>query len=323
MTLIRPSRRDILRLAAAAPGFALPAIARADLGAPALDNPAHFRFSLGDARLTVISDGFFMQSMKALGINADRAKLEAELAAYFLPQDANYAHTNHLLIEMGEAKVLVDVGSGSRFVETTGRLMSNLEGAGIDPATISHVFITHAHPDHIWGIRDDFDEPIFPDATYFIGEAEHDYWLKDGLVDTVATEDQQFVVGAVNSLKADGVDWQLVGDGEEIAPGMRAIASPGHTAGHMSLHLDTGGRELIVTGDALSQVWLNFAHPGWYNGIDQDPEQTVASRNAMLDRAAADKIALVGYHFPFPGVGHVLREGDAFRFVPALWKFIE
>jgi len=321
MTLIRPTRREILKLAAIAPGFALPAMARADLGAPGRENPGHFHFSLGEAKMTVISDGFFNQPISDIAVNADRAEVEAAIERYFLLKEANYAHTNHLLVELGDARVLVDVGSGSRFFDTAGRLVTNMEAAGIDPDSITHVFITHAHPDHIWGIRDDFDEPIFPGAEYIIGEVEHGYWMQDGLANAVAPEDQQFVVGAVNSINVEGVDWTMVQDGAEIAPGISVMNSFGHTAGHMSLRVESNGKQLLAIGDAFAQTWMNFAHPDWYNDIDADPVQTVASRNAILDMASADGIALLGYHFPFPGVGHVLREGGSFRFVPALWQF--
>ncbi|WP_137703117.1 MBL fold metallo-hydrolase [Marimonas lutisalis] len=321
MTLIRPTRRDLLKLAAVAPAFALPAAARAQLGAPAAANPAHFRFTLGEAQVTVISDGFFTQPVDGLGVNAGEGAVVDFLKAHYLNSEQNYAHTNHVFVELGDAKVLVDVGSGSRFFSTTGRLVANMEAAGIDPSSITHVFITHAHPDHIWGIRDDFDEAIFPDAAYFIGEAEHAYWMQDDLANKVAPEDQQFVVGAVNSINVDGVEWNFVTDGDEIAPGISVMNSFGHTAGHMSLRVESGGKQLIATGDALSHGWLNFAHPEWYNGIDADPEATVASRKAMLDMAAADGIALLGYHFPFPGAGHVVRDGEAYRFIPALWQF--
>ncbi len=321
MTLIRPTRREILKLAAIAPGFALPAMARADLGAPGRENPGHFHFSLGEAKMTVISDGFFNQPISDIAVNAGRAEVEAAIERYFLSKEANYAHTNHLLVELGDARVLVDVGSGSRFFDTAGRLVTNMEAAGIDPDSITHVFITHAHPDHIWGIRDDFDEPIFPGAEYIIGEVEHGYWMQDGLANAVAPEDQQFVVGAVNSINVEGVDWTMVQDGAEIAPGISVMNSFGHTAGHMSLRVESNGKQLLAIGDAFAQTWMNFAHPDWYNDIDADPVQTVASRNAILDMASADGIALLGYHFPFPGVGHVAREGDSFRFVPALWQF--
>ncbi len=325
--LITPNRRDILRLAAMAPAFALPAfvmpaLARADLGAPTVANPAHFHFSLGAARLTVLSDGFFTLPTSGLGVNAAPADVQALLAAHYLPTDLGYSHTNHLLVDLGAARVLVDVGSGTRWLGTAGRLMANMEAAGIAPDSITHVVITHAHPDHIWGIRDEFDEAIFPQAEYIIGATERAHWTQDGLVDRVAPEAQQFVLGAVNSIAARE-DWTLAEDGHEIAPGIRLIATPGHTPGHMSLVVEDGGKQLIALGDSMSHAVLNFARPDWFNGFDTDGAQTVATRARLLDMAAADGMAVLGYHFPFPGVGHVLKSAEAYEFLPALWKFSE
>ncbi len=321
MPLARPSRRDLLRLAAAMPAFAMPAALRAEIGPPAGDQPAYFRFTLGEARLTIVSDGWFAQPMAGQAINADPEEKLAFLKAHYLDLERNYAHTNHLYIELGEARVLVDVGSGGRFMPTSGRLMANLEAAGIDPFAITHVAMTHAHPDHIWGIRDDFDEVIFPDAEFVIGEAEHAYWLQDGLVERVPETKQQFVVGAVNSLTTEGLDWTLARDGHEVVPGVRMLATPGHTVGHMSVELESGGKRLLVLGDCMTQAWLNFAHPEWVASRDDIPDLTTATRLRLLDRAATERIAVLGYHFPFPGVGHVMRAGGAYEFVPALWQF--
>lgn len=321
MTFFKPSRREILKLAAAAPAFALPGAVRAQLGAPSGENPTHFRFTLGDTRLTILSDGYFSLSTRDVGVNADPADVQAFLSRHFLSPDMGYSHTNHLLIEKGDAVILVDVGSGARFLDTVGNLMTNVESAGIDPSSITHVVITHAHPDHIWGIRDDFDEPLFPDAQYFLGQAEHAYWMQDDLVNQVAPTEQQFVLGAVNSITAEGLEWNLLADGEEIVPGVRMIATPGHTLGHMSVMLEDGDKQLIALGDSLSHAYLSFQRPDWYNGIDHDGDLTVKTRMGLLDMCAADRIAVIGYHFPFPGVGHVLREGDSYSFVPALWQF--
>ncbi|WP_370049705.1 MULTISPECIES: MBL fold metallo-hydrolase [Salipiger] len=321
MTLFKPSRRDILAMAAAAPALTLPAVTRAELGAPATGNPTHFAFTLGEAKITVISDGSLQLPADGLGVNADPEEVKAFLERHFLSPETNYSHTNHLLVEIGEATVLIDVGSGNRFLDTAGRLMANLDAAGIDPSTITHVVITHAHPDHIWGIRDDFDEAILPDAAYFLGKAEHDFWMQDGLASQVPAEMQQFVVGAQNSIRVDGAEWDLMSDGQEIVPGLRVIDTPGHTPGHMSLIVESDGQQLLATGDAMSHAYTNFAHPEWYNSFDMDGDVTVTTRKRLLDMAVADRMAVLGYHFPFPGVGHVMREGDAYRFVPALWKW--
>ncbi|MCP5037364.1 MAG: MBL fold metallo-hydrolase [Rhodobacteraceae bacterium] len=321
MPLIQPTRRELLALAAAAPAFAMPAVARAMIGAAEGGNPAHFRFTLGEARVTIVSDGWFHQPMSGMAINADEDEKLAFLKAHYLDLEQNYAHTNHLYVELGEARVLVDIGSGSRFIGTAGRLLSNLEAAGIDPFAVTHLAITHAHPDHIWGIRDDFDEAIFPDAEYIIGADEYSYWMQDGLVNRVPEAGQQFVVGAVNSLSADGLEWTMAANGHEVAPGIRMIATPGHTAGHMSVQVDSGGETLIALGDCLRQAWLDFAHPEWIGSRDDIPDLTISTRRRLLDMAATDRIAVLGYHFPFPGIGHVMRQGDAYQFVPAIWPF--
>ena len=322
MPVFKPSRRALLSMAAAMPALTLSATrVPAQLAAPVAANPAHFRFSLGQAQFTVISDGSLSLPASGLGVNADPAEVQAFLTAHFLSPETNYAHTNHLLIELGEAKVLVDVGSGNRFLPTAGRLMDNLDAAGIDPAGITHVVITHAHPDHIWGIRDDFDEAILPDAQKFIGGAERDFWMQDGLATSVPAEMQQFVVGAVNSLNVDGAEWTVVGDEAEIAPGIRVIDTPGHTIGHMSVVVESGGKQLIALGDSMNHAWMSTVRPEWVSNFDMDGEQTVATRKRLLDMAATDRMAVLGYHFPFPGVGHIAREGDAYRFVPALWQW--
>lgn len=321
MTLLKPSRRDILKLAAAAPAFALPAPLLAAVTAPSGAQPAFHRFSIGSAKITVVSDGHMILPASGLGVNADPAEVAAFLQAHFLSTDETYSHTNHLVIETGDATVLVDVGSGQRFQPTAGRLLDNLDAAGIEHDAITHVAITHAHPDHIWGIRDDFDEAIFPDAQYFVGAQEYDWWTADDRVNQVPEDLQQFVVGAVNSFAAEGAEWNRVANGQEIAPGVRMIFTPGHTLGHMSLMVESDGSQLLALGDAMTHAYMSFEQPEWVNGFDQDKDQTVVTRKALLDMATSDRIAVLGYHFPFPGVGHVMREGGNYRFVPALWQW--
>lgn len=322
MPVLKPTRREILAMAAVAPALTLPVQVKAQsLGAPSAGNPAHFRFGLGEMQLTVISDGSLSIPAGGLGVNADPEEVKALLASYFLSTETNYAHTNHLVIETGDATVLVDVGSGNRFLPTAGDLVANLETAGFTLEDITHVVITHAHPDHIWGIRDDFDEALFPDASYHIGGAEHDFWLQDGLAASVPTEMQQFVVGAVNSLNVEGAEWSLLSQDQEIVPGVRVVDTPGHTPGHMAVVVESGGQQLMAVGDAMNHAYINFARPDWYSGFDMDGDQAVATRRRILDMAATDNMAVLGYHLPFPGVGQVRKEGDSYQFVPALWQW--
>ena len=322
MSLLKPSRRDLLKLAAAAPAFALPATAlRAETTAPHGSQPAFHRFSIGQARVTAVSDGHLELAASNLGVNADLAEVQAFLTDHFLSTTLNYSHTNHMVVEIGAAVVLVDVGSGTRFLNTAGRLMQNLTAAGIDPDSITHVVITHAHPDHVWGIRDDFDEAILPNAEFIIGAQEYAWWMAEDRVNQVAVDLQQFVVGAVNSLSADGLEWTMADDGHEVAPGVRLIFTPGHTLGHMSVVIESDGAQLMILGDAINHAYIGFERPEWVFGADMDKDQTVITRKKLLDMAATDRMAVTAYHFPFPGVGHVMRQDDAYRFVPALWQW--
>lgn len=322
MQFFTPTRRDLLRLAALTPTFALPQALRAELSPPRGGQaPGWFRFSLGGLDITIVSDGNISQPANGLAVNAPEGALAAFLAAHRLAADVNYAHTNHVVIQNGTDTLLVDVGSGSRFQASAGRLLGNLVAAGIDADSISHVALTHAHPDHIWGLRDDFDELVLPEAAYFMGQSEYENWTAPGLVNRVEESFQQFVVGAVNSLEVVEPSLSLVGDGAVLIEGVSMIDTPGHTAGHMGLYVENAGQKLLVLGDSIAHAYISFERPDWTPGIDELPEAAIAMRRKLLDWAADENIALAGYHFPFPGVGHVLKEGDSYRFIPALWNW--
>ena len=325
MTLsFAPSRRDLLRLAAIAPAFALASPLRA-AAALAAQNDGWFRFTLGEAEVTIVSDGHLLTPAGVLGVNADPEEVKAYLAAHRLPTDVNYAHTNHAIIRLGDHVTLVDVGSGTRFQPSAGRLIANMEAAGFTPEVITDVALTHAHPDHVWGAFDEFDEPLIPETPHHIGAAERDWWMADGLLASVPESFQAFVAGAQNTLgplgEADLL--QAVADETEVAPGVQMLASPGHTMGHMSVIVESAGEKMLVTGDALNHGYISFEKPEWQFGFDTDKTMAVETRKALLARAADEGMVVVGYHFPFPGVGHVVREGEAFRFLPALWRWAE
>jgi len=323
MTNIKSTRRQLLGAACLAPMLALPAHAATSLLAPSRPQPAAaHRFQVGQAQITVLSDGNLVVPVSGLGVNADRAEVQKFLTDHALSAELNYSHTNHVLVEIGDIKLLVDVGSGDRFQESAGRLVANMEAVGIDPADITHVFITHAHPDHVWGIRDDFDEPVFPEAQYIIGAKEYDWWMTENRANLVDPGLQQFVVGAVNALSTEGLEWTVAQNNHEIAPGLRLINTPGHTLGHMSLVVESDGQSLIALGDSMSHAYMSVEQPKWVNAIDMDHDATVSTRLRLLDMAATDGMAVLGYHFPFPGVGRIVTDkAGGYRFIPALWRW--
>ena len=324
MTAFAPSRRALLRLAALAPAFALPSPLRA-LAAPAAQNAGWFRFTLGEAEVTICSDGNLLTPAALLGVNAPEEEVKAFLAAHRLPVDVNYAHTNHVIVKIGDRVTLVDVGSGTRFQASAGRLLANMEAAGIAPGDVTDVALTHAHPDHVWGAFDDFDEPLIGGAAHHIGAGEHGFWMAEDLLAKTPEAMQAFVAGAQNTLgplgEADLLS--MTAHEAEISPGVQMIDTPGHTMGHMSVIVESAGKRMLVTGDALNHGYVSFERPDWQFGFDADKPLAVATRKALLNRAADEEMVVVGYHFPFPGVGHVVREGEAFRFIPALWRWSE
>lgn len=324
MAGMKLTRRGLLGAALAAPAL-ITVPARAAFTAPqGVRNTGWYRFGHGDFQITILSDGNLLIPTDGMAFDQPREEVTAYLKAHHLDPERNYSHTNHVLIDTGDAKVLVDVGSGANFQPTAGRLVANMEAAGIDPAEITHVVLTHAHPDHVWGMMDDFgDEPRIPEAEYAIAAAEYDWWMAEDRIDQVPEVMQGFVVGAQNALEPMAERMAMVEDGHEVVPGITLVSTPGHTMGHMAVMVSSGGQQLLVTGDAITHPYMSFEHPEWQSGRDTDPEMGVAARKRLLDMAATDGIAISSYHIPFPGIGHVARRGDAYEFLPAPWRWGE
>jgi glyoxylase-like metal-dependent hydrolase (beta-lactamase superfamily II) len=201
---------------------------------------------------------------------------------------------------------------------TAGKLAENMETAGIDRKAVTKVVITHAHPDHLWGTLDDFDNaPMFPNASYVIAAAEWDFWMADDVVSRLPEDRQNFAPGAKRNLTAIKDKVRMIKPGEDIVTGIRAIDTSGHTPGHLAIEIAGGRESLTVLADALTHATISFAHPEWMPAADHhDPERAVATRKTLLDRLATDRNRVIGYHLPFPGIGVVERSGIVHRFVP-------
>jgi glyoxylase-like metal-dependent hydrolase (beta-lactamase superfamily II) len=210
-----------------------------------------------------------------------------------------------------------DVGAGPNFMPSAGELMSNLDAAGISPEEVTHVLFTHAHPDHIWGLLDDFDEPVFPDAEYYINRAEWDYWRADDTLEKTPEARKSFVVGARNRFEVLEDVINLFDFGDEVLSGIEAVDTSGHTPGHTSFAIHGGDESLMVLGDAVTNSVVSFPKPDWPSGSDQDSEKGIATRMALLDRLAGEKSRFAGFHLPGSGVGFAEKAGTGYRFVPA------
>jgi len=273
-------------------------------------------FKLGDIEFTVISDGHLVLPARLSATGVPEAELKAALAEAGQTGNMVQPPANVTLIRSGSDTILVDTGAGPNFMATTGKLLNNMEAAGIDPASINKVVFTHGHPDHLWGALDDFEEgPRFAEATHYVAAAEMDFWMSENAEKGLPADRATFVTAARRNLKGIAEKTERIKAGDEIVTGIAVISTPGHTQGHISLEINAGGETLIVLGDALIHPVISFAHPDWRPAADHEPEVAIETRKKLLDRLASEKIRVLGYHLPFPGTGRVERDGSAYRFV--------
>ena len=281
----------------------------------ALSNAPH-SFVQGDFEVMVLSDGSLRLPLNVLAVDASPEQL-AEIAKRlgWASGEAEPA-ANIPLIKAGSDLVLVDNGSGNKFQPTAGKLAENLAAAGIDPGAVTKVVFTHAHPDHIWGTLGDGGKLLMPNAAYYVGSAEWSFWTDPDLLSKMPAEMGDFVKGAQRDLAAVKDRVTMVKGGDEIVPGLSVLDTPGHTPGHIALEL-SGGEGLIVTGDSLTNEIVSFEHPEWKFGFDADPALAIENRKKLIDRAATDKVKMLGYHWTYPGVGFAERKDAAYVFARA------
>jgi glyoxylase-like metal-dependent hydrolase (beta-lactamase superfamily II) len=263
--------------------------------------PGFYRFSLGQFQLTVVSDGTIAFPAEALRPEAPKAERDAVLASDFQPTDKSTLQVNVLAVNSGDRLVLIDAGSRGKMQPTAGRLLQNLAAAEIKPEQIDTILITHAPPDHLWGVADDGDtERTFPNAEYVISESELNFWMqpqhpmenpagwgglyRQNMKTLAAIKDR------IRTVKPDG----------EVVPGISAIATSGHTPGHTSVQIASGSNQLLCTADVVGNRAVAFQHPDWRGGFDLDLDQGAKTRRAFLDRCASEKVLVSTYHLPFP-----------------------
>jgi glyoxylase-like metal-dependent hydrolase (beta-lactamase superfamily II) len=285
------------------------------LPARSIAAPPH-KLKLGEFEITVLSDGYLTVPTRFLARNVTEAEIKSAIgttSAMVTPP------CNVTLVRTPTEAILIDVGAGPHFMTGAGQLADNMQAAGIDRGTITKVVFTHAHPDHLWGVLDDFDDtPMFPNASYMISAAELDFWLAGDAISRLPEDRQNFAPGAKRKLECVKDKLQTIAPGQEIATGVRALDTSGHTAGHISIELAAGQEAMLVLGDALTHPTISFAHPEWMPAADHhDPQRAATMRNGLLDKLAADRQRVIGFHLPFPGIGFVERAASSYRFVPA------
>jgi glyoxylase-like metal-dependent hydrolase (beta-lactamase superfamily II) len=219
-------------------------------------------------------------------------------------------------IRTGGKVVLFDTGFGANGGPTVGKLADNMKAAGLDPAAVPTIVISHFHPDHISGLwAKETSAQVFPNAEILMPEVEFKFWTDPSLVEKVP-EAARAHVRRIQSTFPTWKNIKQYSDGAEVAPGVRAIATPGHTVGHMSYLVASGGQQLFIQSDVTGIHQLFVRNPGWFSMFDSDGPKAEATRRSFFDRVIAEKGMIAGYHFGFPNVGTLSKDGNGYAFAP-------
>lgn len=280
--------------------------------------PAFHRIRVGDAIVTALADGTLQMGAAAFPDVSEEEFAAAMRAAHKDP--AAYAgHVNAYLIQQGDRTVLMDAGGTSAMAPSLGQLPANLAAAGVDPADIDTILISHLHPDHIGALTTD-GTAMFPNAELMVRENEVAFWADPATRAALPAGMQGMIDGIEAALAPyEGRTTRFAEDGE-VAPGIEAVFLPGHTPGHTGFRV-TGGNGLLIWADIVHVAPLQMPNPGTAIAFDADPQQAVATRLRLLDEVATDRTLVCGAHLPFPGFGHVEKAGEGYRFVPTDWQY--
>ena len=319
------TRRSVMLGAAAVAGASTvglkagPALAKEPMAMEQV--PYFYRFKHGSMRGTVISDGILpLGDPSGAFLGVSKEEVGQMLTRNFLDPTNVILEQNILVLDTGSNVVLFDTGMGESpmFGPTTGKMMQNLEVAGIDPASIDTVLCTHGHCDHVWGIMTDEGKRNFPNAQIYVSQADFDFWTdEDKLSVTDPGFIKPFVEGARKNLLPNRDRIVFLKDGEEFLPGIQAMATPGHTVGHTMFLLTSEGQTMAAIGDTTHHQVLLMEKPLMEFAYDTNPQQSAQTRYRVLDMIASERMPLIAYHFPWPGIGHIAKRGEGFEYYPA------
>ncbi|WP_184500502.1 MULTISPECIES: MBL fold metallo-hydrolase [Rhizobium] len=272
------------------------------------------KFKHGRFEITVLSDGYITLTSDILMPDGSPEERRSVLGRLGGDADSAPLQTNIPLIRHGSDLILVDVGAGGNFQPSDGRLAENLGSIGVDPASITKVVFTHVHPDHSGGTTKADGSVQFPNAQYYVNEAEFSFWTDPDFEAKMTEPLHVFARGAQRDLSAVKDRLTVIRPGDEIVTGMNVVSTRGHTPGHISLEL-AGDGNLLIAGDVIPNDVVSFENPKWHFGFDTEPEIALQNRAALLDKAENEKLRMLGYHWSYPGVGYVERNGSSYRFV--------
>lgn len=258
-----------------------------------------YQLEAGDFHVTILCDADQIRDTKSLFPTVPPEAIEQALQAENTPIDGVHFSMNILLIRTPDHMVLVDTGLGN-----DGTLLKTLSQLDVKPEAIDRIIITHGHGDHIGGIMGE-NGPNFPNARYTFWRSEWDYWFAEAQKGDENSAPRRHLMPIQD--RVDFIDTE-----SEIVPGIKAVFAPGHTLGHIGLLIEHGTLRLLHIADA-AHVHFQVPHPEWSPHFDMQPDVSAQTRKALFERAADQNLQIVAYHFPFPGLGNIHREGDGLR----------
>lgn len=282
-------------------------IGRIDAAAPTFQAPGFFRYALGDFMVTALQDGVIKLPTKGYqGLaqgEIDKLVADDDL----MTPEGVPTSVNAYLVDTGAHRILVDGGNANCYGWKLGGLIANLKAAGYMPDQIDIIVLTHLHGDHVCGLAAADGQRAFPKAIVWAAKAEADFWLD---------EKNPAHAMVAQALAPYGKDLRTFTAADDIAPGMRIVPAPGHTPGHTAYLFESKGASLLAFGDIVHLHPAQFSHPDVAVGSDTNKPQAVTTRKALFERAASEKLVVAGSHLPFPGLGHIRKDGAGYVWLP-------
>lgn len=277
--------------------------------------PAFHHVTVGALRATIVHDGAAVRPDVTRGfiLNASPEQVTAALRAGGVAEGTALPNPyNVTFIRTPRGLVALDIGTGS-----SPAMIANMRAAGLDPADVVLIAHTHFHGDHIGGLLNADGSAAFPNAAIAVPEGEWAFWNDAGEESRASVMRKPGFANVRQRFAPYAARVTRFAPGAAVAPGITSMPTFGHSPGHVSFLVADGGQQLLVLGDVVTTPMFFLVNPDWYPGLDMDPVAAVATRKRVLDQAATDRLAVVGYHFPMPATGRIERAGAGYRLLPA------
>ncbi len=282
--------------------------------------PGIYRIGVGDCEVTAILDGYLDLGIELFANATPESAAKLQKAAFVPVGPTVRGAVNAYVVNTSDKLMVIDAGGRDFLGPTLGQLPLHLTAAGIDPAAVDIVALTHMHPDHVGGLVTENGAAVFPNAELVVHKADWDFWMSPEVAAKTPDSAQPFFDAAQSAGTPYAKRVRLIEADGEIVPEISALALPGHTPGHTGYMIGKKHDRLLIWGDIVHSAVFQFPHPNWSISFDIFPEQAVATRRRIFEMAAKERLMVAGMHLPFPGIGYVVKR-NGFRFVPVDWSY--